>query len=103
MELSDDDLILDPDTEADTASEENLYDGYTDEEASEGSATGKKKADPSAATRQEKRLSKVCCKSAKNLPLTSGEVHGDTPLPLEAKLLDCLPRVLVEGKQVMVC
>ena len=63
----------------------DLYaDGYTDAD-DEGYSSGKKQ--PPALTRLEKRLasgSKV--KAAANLPLTSGEMHGDVPIPLEDKL-----------------
>ena len=98
--LSDDDAVESEAEPSEQGSDEgDLYDGYTEGDSSEASATGKK----TVSTRQEKRLSKVGCRSAKNLPLTSGEVLGDLPLPLEAKLLDCLPRVLVEGKQSVVC
>jgi len=87
------------------SSEGDLYaEGYTDGELTdgEGVATGKKK--PPASTRQEKRAcGPNSPKAAVNLSLPTGEVHGDIPIPLEAKLIDSLPRVLVDGKQVCVC
>jgi len=97
-------------SEAEAESEGDLYaDGYTDGDVTdEGYSSGKKS--PPACTRHEKRhgcdAPKPCSckvKAAANLPLTTGGVHGDIPIPLEAKLLDSLPRILVDDKQVCVC
>ena len=54
-------------------------------------------------TRAERRLASNGPRSAATLSLTSGEVHGDCPLPLAEKLLDSLPWLIVDDKMTQVC